>query len=300
MVWAQTPNQKVLVGRDGWLVYVDPEAGNIKDYLKIGGRTDAEMAELALDFNEAVRGAKAVGAELLWIIPPNAPTVYPESMPKYLKPAGKKSRLEQISESRAFQTNPHFLNLTDVLIRNKEKSRLYQKTDTHWNDYGAWVGYGEIVRRMAALNPAHARALAPWKISDFKVTHSVAAGGDLARMLGLQQSMTEEVITLVPLKPRQAAVREQREGYLRTTLKDDPTAPRLLMYRDSFTNSLVQYLSEHFSTAIYLNSIDASDALETAKKEKVDYLVIEAVERNQHEAIAMLKQIARASRASAK
>ncbi len=292
---AEPAGKQVLIGQDGWFVYVNQLDNNLNDYLNLGGRDQAQLAEIRGLIAQAAEATKRHGAELLWVIPPNTPTVYPESMPRYFKKLAKQSRLEQLTGFIGPNGNPHFLDLTAAMLAAKPLARLYQKTDTHWNDYGAWIGYREILRSLASLRPELDPALTPWEIDRFNIMKATRSGGDLAQMLGLQGQYLEEGINFVPKNPRQAVVVEQHEGFIRTELKNNPSAPRLLMYRDSFAGILTPFISEHFSVAIFLLTSDAGAAFDIIQKEKIDYVVIESVERKQQIGIQILKQLAAAS-----
>ena len=138
-------------------------------------------------------------------------------------------------------------------------------------------------------------ALTPWEIDRFNIKKATRSGGDLAQMLGLQGKYLEEGIDFLPKNPRQAVVVEQYEGLIRTELKNNPSAPRLLMYRDSFAGILAPFISEHFSVAIFLLTSDAEAAFDIIQKEKIDYVIIESAERKQQIGIQILKQLAAAS-----
>jgi hypothetical protein len=96
--------------------------------------------------------------------------------------------------------------------------------------------------------------------------------------------MRELDLRLVPKRPRRARVIEpagarptDEEGRLVTEI-DDPSLPRAVIFRDSFTSRLVPFLSEHFSRAVYLWQNDFDAAVVT--EERPDVVIQEIVGRH--------------------
>jgi hypothetical protein len=163
----------------------------------------------------------------------------------------------------------------------KARERVYQQTDTHWNDRGAFVAYQEIIRAVRARVP---RTPPAWTRDDFTASDRTVEGLDLAGMMGLTRALREVDMTLVPKRLRRARVLEpagaaptDEEGRLVTAI-DDASLPRAVIFRDSFTSHLVPFLSEHFSRAVYLwqNDFDAA----VVAREHPDVVIQEIVGRH--------------------
>ena len=85
-------------------------------------------------------------------------------------------------------------------------------------------------------------------------------------------------------RPRRARVVEpagarpaDAEGLIVTEI-DDPSLPKAVIFRDSFTSRLVPFLSEHFSRAVYLwqNDFDA----DIVSREHPDVVIQQIVGRH--------------------
>src|SRR6185503_14649626 len=123
----------------------------------------------------------------------------------------------------------------------RTRERVYQETDTHWNDRGALVAYQRIIGAVRSRVP---RTPAAWMREDFEPVERIERGMDLARMMGLTRVLTEANLTLVPRRPRRARVVDPagaeptaEEGRLVTEI-DDPSLPRAVIFRDSFVSRL--------------------------------------------------------------
>ena len=80
------------------------------------------------------------------------------------------------------------LDLRDALTRAKARHPVYYSTDSHWNDYGAYTGYVEIMRRISKYYP-DAR---PIEISPAAVTPIPSPVGlDIPQMLYMTDRIHE-------------------------------------------------------------------------------------------------------------
>jgi hypothetical protein len=123
------------------------------------------------------------------------------------------------------------LDLRGPLFQAKREHPVYWKTDSHWNSYGAYIGYTEIMRRLSAFVPTLGMA----RITEGKVEiERSPTGGDLAQMLFLQDAMAEENET-------------------RFSLDDTPgrqPTGTLIFRHDSFGDGLYPYLRRHFKELV--------------------------------------------------
>ena len=193
--------------------------------------------------------------------PPNKHTVYSEYLPPTLHKLGKESRLDQVARYLQAYPEIQFIDLRPALFREKARRRLYHRTDTHWNDYGAFVGYQEIMERVSRAFPQVKRL--SWE--DFRVDiEPEGKGGDLAGMLSLSDVIHEERIRLVPrFTPRAVDGTRSypdpvhhpgRERVIKET--GDRSLPKVLVFRDSFAWPLIPFLGESFQSAVFLWTFD--------------------------------------------
>ena len=144
------------------------------------------------------------------------------------------------------------VDLRPPLLAAKARERLYHRTDTHWNDRGAFVGYQSIIDALTEDFPA----LRHPSRSAFEPRVVQSEGLDLAGMLGLTEVLSEEDLLLVPRHPT-ARILEPLHPNRRLThgriVTDAPNrGPRALVFMDSFGPALVPFLSEEFSRVVYL------------------------------------------------
>lgn len=295
---ATNPGQ-VKIGQDGWLIFQD----NMPDYRKANAFKPAELDSILVRTKKLHDKLAESRSSLVWAMAPNTTTVYPESVPSRFKETNPKSRREQLRELLAGSASLNFLDLTDALLEEKARRQIYAKTDTHWNDIGAFVGYRQIMLALARLRPEQASRLSPLLIERFNITSKAAAGGDLARMLGLQDELTEERILLVPKQPRAATTEAfdvvdpdapaktlTKWQTLVSRNKASCPGPKAVIYRDSFGNALLPFLQEHFCKATIVWYQAANLDLSLIEREKPDFVIVINTERMTESVIKSLLQ----------
>jgi len=165
--------------------------------------------------------------------------------------------------------------------------RIYHKTDTHWNDEGAFIAYRQIAEQLARRDPS----IKVLSRADFepRIIESRRAG-DLARMLGVDDRFEEERTILAPRRPRRARqvwpgelISKKAEAYgwsqertPRVMEVRDVSLPRLVAVHDSFLIQIIPFLSEHFSRSVYLSHTFEPEVIAA---EKPDIVIDEVVER---------------------
>jgi alginate O-acetyltransferase complex protein AlgJ len=245
-----SPSPAVIAGRDGWLFYADD--GAVQDFVDATPFTDEQLEQWRQTLQHTRDWLARRGIRYLFVIAPDKHVVYPELMPAAVHRLHDGSRTDQLVRYLSTHSDLDVVDLRPALLRERTRERLYHRTDTHWNDLGAWIGYQQILARldMPGLQPTPRSAFAERDV--------VTAGMDLAGMLGLKDELTEDDLQLMPHQQRSAKVVEPAvpSDHLMdarvVTEHAERTLPRLVMFRDSFASALIPFLSEHFSRAVYL------------------------------------------------
>ena len=274
-----SPSMQVVRGKEGWLYYAD-DAG-LDDYTNENPLPPGEVANWRLAILRARDWCRAHGIAYVFTIPPDKPVIYPEYYDDSVEQVSPVSRTDQVFT--ATLDTGVVVDVRQALLSGKPQDRLFHKTDTHWNDRGAFLAYQLIIdavhRQLPAVPPARDR-------SAFTATSRMLSGRDLAGIVGLKRVLSEEDLQLLPKKPHAYVVVEPKgsyatagEGRIVTEIPGSHL-PRAVIFRDSFTSALAPYLSEHFSRAVYLwqNDFDANEVL----KEHADVVIEEIVGRHLH------------------
>jgi alginate O-acetyltransferase complex protein AlgJ len=266
----------VIPASDGWLFM--GEDGAVEDFTGSTPFSHAELETWRLTLDHTRDWLAARGIRYVFVIAPDKHVIYPELMPSTLHRVRQDTRIDQLVDYLAKHSTVDVVDLRPALREARQRDRIYHRTDTHWNDIGAWVGYQQVVQRLGM------RGLQPVSRESFEERDVLTPGLDLAGMLGLKDVLLEHDLRLVPRVPRAARVVEPANPDPRfmealvVTEHPDRRLPRAVVFRDSFLSAMIPFLSEHFSRAVYLwqNNFDPA----TIEKEHPDVVIQEWVGRH--------------------
>ena len=283
---AKREDRAVYVGKENHLHYNE----TINDFLGKSLFGDSELEKLKTRAENLQQRLYDEGlkTKVIIFVSPSHNTIYAETMPDFLteQKEGDNSRLKQLTETFKNST-VKFINPYDRLMKEKENYFIYNKTDTHWNELGAYFGYCEIFDYIGETFPD----AKPKPLSDFNVYNSIVKGGDLIPMLEFDQS--EYIENAVVVRIKNPKVKELYRGdtdeipYQETFYHQfheydnkDSSKPSILMYRDSFSISLMSPIAETSNKIIFYYMWNYDINIDYVKEVNPDFLLIQKVERN--------------------
>jgi hypothetical protein len=265
----------IIIGKDGWLFYPSSVHDGFLAERNLDPFSPAELDEWQQLLEKRNKFFTSHGYPFIVVIPPDKQSIYTDMMPEEFSRVGPKTRLDQLLERLRETHSPvKVIDLRPVLLEAKKYHRIYFKTDTHWNDYGAFAAYPVILKAIQDVLPG--RTLVPQPMSNF-YPRTTRKSGDLARYMDLYYEYDEDWPELVRRVPFPRITTPDHPFYMVVTHGPDPRAPSLFMYHDSFTNYLGQFLGPNFSTATWqwTETVDGDLVL----KAKPDVVVDEFLER---------------------
>jgi hypothetical protein len=256
-VFNKSPLDKVLLGKNKWLFMARESNRDLIGYFRnIYHFTPKELEYWADVLTERKNWLRERGIIHIFVIVPNKNTIYPEFMPDYFRKISKESRLEQLMLYLKDKTDLELIDLREVLIPAKAACQLYDRTDSHWNDYGGYLAYVKILEVLAGYFPE----LKPLKITDFEFQKLNERGGDLAIMLSLQDSVFRENKIRMKYHRKFIArfgIQKEIPGWspwikLGLSTNEAADLPGILVVHDSFMHQIKPFLSEHFKKVVYI------------------------------------------------
>lgn len=271
----------VLIGRASWLFFMPQTVGT--DTATIRPFTEDELDRWQQVLEHRRDWLQERGCRYVFFIAPDKQTIYPEKVSARYRPRRYTSRLDQLlSHLRERHSRVEVVDIRPALLAAKEQERLYHITDSHWNDCGAFYGYHHLTSVLSQWFPA----LQPMPRSSFVEEQENWRGGDLSRMIGLDEFKQEQCLHLVPLTPRRARS-AQEEAIAPSGIEldnppfatecDQATLPRAVMFHDSFVSAIQPFLSEHFRRIAYFRHDDFLP--EVIEREHPEIVIQEWVER---------------------
>jgi lysophospholipase L1-like esterase len=217
------PGEKVVLGSGAgrWLFYRQDV-----EFLVQPSPLDVRSAKLdnpiqaILKFREQL---KAKGVELLVVITPGKPSIYPERLTGVdgLKLAGHGKAILDSLAKLGLNTVDLYTPLLAAKVDDASLGALYLDDDTHWTPRGAELAAGEIAKKVNAMVDAGLIDIGEPSM-DYVVSDSlVDRMGDIGEMSGLNKFNVFKV--------------QQVTGHVVTPLKDDFRKSKILILGDSFS-----------------------------------------------------------------
>ena len=253
--------EKVIAGTDGWLFYKD----SLADFQGTEPMTGRQLFDVAHSLAMVQEYARQNGAEFAFAAAPNKNSLYGEYMPYYYQPQRSgKSNLERLEAYlQAEQVN--YIDLYECF--QNDSRVLYHKRDSHWNNMGAAMAADRILNGIGKGHLSYAgRAYTARK--DFQ--------GDLERMLYPSMPGLEEEIYYDPAPQFFYCKNVESNFDPKISTRSDGDGS-LVMYRDSFGNSLLPFMAEAFENAWFSRALPYH--LQDLSEHEADALVIERAER---------------------
>lgn len=290
-----SPTSKVLLGKDNYFFegYGDRRVegdviksyDNVSDYIGAIPFSDTDLEIWGKTLKEREEWLKKKGIPYLFVLAPTKAQIYPEKLPIALQNAkrrrGKPNRYDQLVQYLNENTIIPFVDLRMALL-NAKKIRnyppLYYRTDFHWNFYGAFYAYQEIIRQIDQSFPDI--ALSPMQYEDFDLNVNTAwAHPTFLKMVGLepQKYRFDHYFSLIPQKGTLLA----ELGLIPQMGVSDIQLPKIklknaggthfdiiniqnpkgklkniLILGDSFIEKTLLYFSAHAQNTMYIRAID--------------------------------------------
>lgn len=235
----------------------------------------------------------------LFIFIPSKETVHPELAPRWIRErssAPKRQALIDLIRTNNFPV----LDLSPVLKSNAEQTGriLFPKQDTHWNIYGALLGYYEMMPIIKIWIP-ESRTVAE---NEYVLVRKEKSK-NYSRSFYLDCLLSEPLSNIKEIHlPPARIVRQGKEEWhtvkrLPKIGRSDAFCPdrgtrKVVFIRDSFFSLTSQLLNHGFAHTVYLNhEAEGSDPVKVAAAEHPDLLVIALQEDLMGDYLARLIQI---------
>lgn len=249
---------QVLKGREGYLFFKSVTDGNpIGDYMGTNHLTETELFAMAQNmklFRDAVK--EKYDADVIYMGIPNKENIYSEYMPDTIPKINEVSKLDQVTEYMQTQTDLVFLNPKEDILKEKENYQVYYKTDTHWNEIGAYIGTQSILMGYYGNDYIGPDGMEFTEMPDLY-------SGDLATIAGIEDEY--KLDTVYMMVPSSRHYSQYHEGQV------------IMIIGDSFSGFLKVTTEPFFEKAV---RIDRTQFTESDIAEiRPDLIVVESVER---------------------
>ncbi len=250
-IFNESPSSQAMIGKDGWL-YFDNQ-NSILDAQGLAQIDDKKIAVAAQSFVKNWHYLQKNDIDYLLVIAADKTMIYPEFLPDFIKVSYQNHRIDKfIIALKNIDNNFPLLDLREVMLQAKKNEIIYHQTDTHWNMRGAHYAYVEIIKKLAKNNlnlKYHPR-------SDFENIEAEIKG-DISDIMNIEAVNIDYKLQEKFVKNyKQIDASEAEFKRFHKPLfyfNNNKNLPVLFVYKDSFFDNLIDFVSNHFSRNYYIN-----------------------------------------------
>lgn len=265
-------SRDVILGKEGWLFYSSQTDGtSLQCYDGSLLFTDEELAHIADNLSGIQEKLAEQGTEFVVFIAPSKERIYSEYMPDYLGEPAEMCMVSQIMDYLHVHTNIRLVYPYEELVAYKEahpQQLLYYRTDTHWNDLGAYVGTKALLAELGIESVP---------LAQVDMTEKKNSKYDLASLLnvwGIHEDGVAKVVSAAGNEPKTLSY----DYYGRSEYEmEGAPAFSLFMHNDSFGAEMAKHLKYNLSHTLLMHHTEYKP--EQIWAEKPDVFVLEVAER---------------------
>jgi len=275
-------NDAAFLGKEDWIFYKGNNS--ILNYQNINLFSKEELNQIKDVLVSRKRYFDSKKAKYYTIIIPDKNKIYGDKYyPKYIK------KMNSIGRAKQLQLYLESLNIKGLfiiypyesLLHESEKTLTYWKNDTHWNTYGAYIGYLKLINEIKKDFPD----IQEVKETDINISEAPFLGPDLLKLLSMDIEKGLEKYKNVLYKT--VSLKKENFDYIKNDGKygingiitKSNKKYKVLVFRDSFTISMVPYISQTFGEVNYIWSHNLNEYEILINNYKPDIVIYESVER---------------------
>lgn len=259
-IFRTSTTDQVIVGKNNWLYF----GGTANDYTGRELLSDRELYNVVHNLSLVQDFVEQNGSQFLLAVVPNKNTLYGDCMPYYYQ-QGTDSNLDRLNKLLE-QENIHFVDLKEAF--QKEDEILYFKRDSHWNNKGAVLAYNTMLEFLQKKHESYLNV--PYEVRTEHI-------GDIDKILYPLAAVEEQDFYYDKDWKYQYVnnITDNMDAWIET--ENPEKEGSLLMYRDSFGESILPFLAEEYRNA-YFSRLVPYD-LGNIVQYQPDTVIMERVER---------------------
>jgi alginate O-acetyltransferase complex protein AlgJ len=279
-----SPSSKVLVGKDGWFYYT----GDNNLSIAMGGfpLSDELLRAMAYNQTRIQMALRKEGIAYVIVLIPSKVSIYPE----YIKGGQfivQETPIDIVTNYLRKNTTIPVINTKKDLLSEKTSEQVFFKTDTHWNEVGAYVGYRSVISNLVERGIIQSGPVnVIYSPSNYK--------GEFSAMMGDAALLPPEPYKVAKIIAPNAIKNQEGESYAKMIdiIKQDNTIlgyynfqnpkaenKRALIYGDSFffLENIPILFAENFSNLDLIRSDSIREKI--IEQLKPDLVILERTER---------------------
>ena len=240
--------QMVVPGRDGWL-FLQRDTNRLLDQMAGVLRLNPlQLRQWRFVLETRAAWLAHLGIPYFMLIAPNAISVYPEQRPEGYDIVDDRpinQLVEHLEKSGSFA---RVIVPMQELIEAKRERLTYIPTDTHWNEFGAFVAY-EVLMDEMERSGVDVRRL---RREDLRI-YEEERPGDLGPRV--DPPLTSTHVLAEPREPSARMVADNRiyNSGKNVVYECDDAPGRCFVHGDSFAYTFLHFMAESFGRLFYVH-----------------------------------------------
>ena len=280
-----SPVSTVMLGRDGWLFFLGEDGHALDRHFRGVLPFEGSVEDMVRELARRHEALAARGIAYIVVVVPDKFSVYPEHLPAWVTRT-RTTPLDRVAAAMREDGRVRFLDLRPSLLASKDHRQLYYRTDSHWNYFGAAVGYEVLMREVQRALPGRLREIAPVAWPPYTAGVDTYSG-DLASLLGVPRLFREDDAApfwkVLADAPKRCAKRVDLESSAagpgrETYVCAREGLPVAMIWSDSMAIPLIPLVSENFRRSSWISSRQIDLAL--VERERPDIVIDQLVERS--------------------
>jgi hypothetical protein len=231
----------VLVGRNGRMFYLGEEMVRQSAGLILRDKAVSDTADLLAKMKGDL-ARRGIG--FLVASPPNSATMYQDDLPDWAQNRGRRTEYDAFLDELAAR-GVSTIDLRPAMKGAQSRGPAYFMHDSHWTARGALAGFNAI-----AVADSHP----DWRLEPRSALGPLKShpGGDLARLLGVEDSVDEQSEDLIlPMGTKELLSSNPFGDYVETS---DKLGPTIMIIGDSFTGGYFdKMLMRHVGRVVWVD-----------------------------------------------
>ena len=270
-LYKDSPNPDVVIGKEDWLFYNTKI--NLSAYKGENLFNEKQLKKIAKNLQKSKDRLAKEGREFVLFIAPNRARMNARFMPDFIGPPAEELAVHQMIDYLSRHTDVKVVFDEDKLLDAQDQypdKITYHKTDTHWNEYGAYICTVELLKTLGVQMP-------DYDSSDVTIEESDDVSGDMAKLMNLQDYYPAGKTYKVTGYDTHHMEVVESDFYGAVVTKAEGADPRsLFVIRDSFCTAMVDILGSQFQSARMVHHEGYKNAM--IKEADPDIVVYECAE----------------------
>ena len=241
-------DRHIFFGRDNWMFWTedaDRVPSTMVDSRGMLHFTPAEIKRIEAELLSLRNQFAACKIPFAVVIAPNKQSIYREFV---MDGDGSPSRLDRLLAALSPAARAVIVDTRETIRPAKAAHapvKLYNKTETHWNELGGFYAYVAIMDALQRAMPiAHPELTS---IAQYNVSVRSYAGGDMASFVLFSPWRFPDEDVSLQRKTGPRLIPEQQINSNSFIARNPDGGGKLLLIGDSFTHGPVRYLQQHFA-----------------------------------------------------